>query len=159
MTQSEYSTKVFYWAGEAHLATDADELMATLATAGWARGSRRDLPAAGAVLALCELFPDLVGSWTSAWPELFERIRRALKTDTEREEWNDFHLAGWFFLRRVRRDEGVEIIDKLLDREASGGEVGRDCTRIMSTLAANCKPFEVALQNARIARRQAMVIQ
>jgi hypothetical protein len=158
-SQNEYATRIYYWAGEEHEPDEIEAVIATLANCGWARTPARELAMAGTVLAFCELYQDKEPGWRSAYPKLFEVVRRALKRDVSSTQWNDFYIAQWFVLRRARKEDGIEIIDKLLDRIADGGQVGYDTRREINTCAVQCKPFEIALGRAIAARRQRMVIQ
>jgi hypothetical protein len=161
LSQDEYATLIYYWAGEDH-ADDpglVDGIIATLANCDWAGTTQNTLPRAGTVIAFCELFPDKEPGWRAAYPELFRSIKRSMESPQRDSRWNDFHIAQWFILRRARRDEGVEIIDKLLDRVTEGGSVGYDAREAMQIVVSQCKPFELALERAKKERVARMVIQ
>jgi hypothetical protein len=162
LSQDEYATLIYYWAGEDHSDDPGlvDGVIATLANCGWARTPDRKLPRMGTVLAFEELYPDKKAGWRSSFPEMYRSFSVVTVTTPQQErEWNDFHIAQWFVLRRARRDEGVEIIDKLLDRVAEGGSVGYDAQEAMQIVASQCKPFEMALERAKRERLARMVIQ
>lgn len=152
-----YSTTVYYWAGEPRPDL-VDAFMEALDGAGWARTVERELPVAAAVLAFSELFPDKVAGWHGSYPELFQRVGRAMSKPLEDSSWNGYYLVQWFLLRMSRKEEGIEIIDKLLDREASGGEVGYDTRAVLGKWSEQCKPFEVAVKKARARRLGQMLV-
>jgi hypothetical protein len=156
LTQDEYATLIYYWAGEEHSSEAIDGVIATLANASWARVPSRGLPVAGTVLALCELYPDKAGYWRGAYSELFVRVGFYMTELLDDPGWNDFYIAQWFVLRRARKEEGIEIIDKLLDRVAQGGCVRYDTLEAMKICATQCKPFEIAWQCATQKRNEAM---
>jgi hypothetical protein len=130
----------------------------TLANESWAKTPQRELPVAGTVLAFSELYPDKAAGWKVAYRDLFKRVQHATSKPKSLAAWNDFHIAQWFVLRRARRDEGIEILDKLLDRVAEGGTVRYDTLEAMNVCAKQCKPFEIAWQNASRERQERMVV-
>jgi len=156
LSQDEYATLIYYWAGEEHEGTVIDGVIATLANCSWAKTPQRELAVAGAVSAFCTLYPDRKEGWKRAYPELFARVSHAIGKPKMLPGWNDFLIAQWFVLRRVRR-EGIDIIDLLLDRVAEGGEVRIDALRAMNTCASQCKPFEIVWQRAANVRAGRMV--
>jgi len=150
LSADEVATLVYYWAagGEEHGPNEADGIVQHFANTNWA-GETASLRAAGIVLALCELYRDRESGWRSAYPEMFQSIRWILKLPTHNFGWNVFHLVQWFILRKARPDEGIDILDKLLDRVAEGGEVGYDALQVIAGAAKGCKPFEVCMERAR----------
>ena len=160
LTADEVATLVYYWAagGEEHGPNEADGIVVSLSITHWG-GDTGTLRAAGIVLALCELYPDLEPGWRAMCPEMFQSIRWAMKLPADNEGWNVFHLVQWFILRKARPDEGIEILDKLLDRMAEGGEVGYDARQMIMGVSKGCKPFEVCMERARVARSAKMLVQ
>ena len=149
LSADEVATLVYYWAagGEEHGPNEADGIVAAVAQFGL--GTDWTLRRAGIVMALCELYPDRENGWRSAHPDLFKSIRRSMESPKHDKRWNIFHLVQWFILRKARPDEGIDILDKLLDRVAEGGEVGYDALQVIAGAAKGCKPFEVCMERAR----------
>lgn len=161
LTQNEYATLIYYWAApETDKSPEViDGVIATLANSGWARTPARELAATGAVLAFEELYPEKKAGWRRTYPALYKFCSSAIATPHHKAQWNDFHVVQWFILRGTRKDEAVDILDKMLDRVNEGGEVGYDARQHLEYWAVNCKPFALALQKARAARMDRMIVQ
>jgi hypothetical protein len=158
LSQDEYATRAYYWAASEHSHEEAEAMILALANCPWAKLPERELGCAGAVTALCELYPDLAPAWKRSYGQLFSRIESGQRRGIADEGWNDFHVSQWFFLRRARKEDGIEIIDKLLDRLAEGGLIGHETRRHLHYWQENCKPFQVALDKAQTARRAKMLV-
>ena len=157
MTRDEYATFLYYF-GARHQSKEEQaelipEVLASLQNAEWARPAERELPIAGAVMALWELYPDRKHRWQADYPELRRMISRAVMQSQEAPEWTDFHLAQWFVLHSEK------CIDAVLDRVAAGGEVGASAQIKLQQLASESVPFRKALEKAKEARKLAMIIQ
>ena len=159
LEQGEYATLVYYWAGEARPNEVADGVINTLSNCAWAHRPQVAGGMAGAVLALCELYPDLAAAWRFTHPKLFARVREFQRTSKGDGAWNDFYIAQWFILRRSHKEEGADIIEKLLERILEGGVVGYEARRACETCAAQCKPFWIALQKGQEKRMAMRIIQ
>jgi hypothetical protein len=100
---------------------------------------RTELPAAGAVLALIELRPELAQS-----PEFEPIYKDAMdvweKTDSSRAGWNDFYMARWFVLRRDN------IVQELARRTKIPGMVGSTATWMMVSVANQLPEFRAAVE-------------
>jgi hypothetical protein len=158
LSQDEYATRIYYWAGEEHESDEIEGVISTLANASWARVESEVLAVGAVVLAFCELYREKELPWRAAYPVLFQRVRKALDTLHDSAAWNAFHVAQWFVLRRARKEEGVEILDKLLDRIAAGGKMRYDTLEALNHWAKQCKPFEIAWQRAAQKRQEQMVV-
>jgi hypothetical protein len=159
LSQDEYATKIYYWAGEEHEGEEIDGVIGTLANCSWAGTTPRTLPRAGTVMAFCELYPDREAGWQAAYPELFRSVARSMQSPKSDERWNDFLIAQWFVLRRAHKEEGLDIIDRLLDRVLESGAVGYDARRACEVCARQCKPFLIALQRGQKSRMNMRIIQ
>ena len=153
MTQDEYATFLYYFGARYQSKAEQAELipdvLVFLQNSEWAKPEGRELPIAGAVTAIFELYPDRKHRWQADYPELRRMISRAVGKSQECPEWTDFHLAQWLVLRR----EGS--IDVILDRVADG----RPCALSkLQAFAAESVPFQKALRKAREARKLAMLI-
>jgi hypothetical protein len=153
VTQNEYATLIYYWAGHPQPERIPD-LLATLDTADWARFAEFDLPIAGVVSAFETLYPDRKHRWRADYPALRRRIKDAVGMSKDCPDWADFHVAQWLILRRQ------ESLDAILDMVADGG----DCaTAVQAKLRGNTVqqsvPLKKALEKAREARKMAMLIQ
>jgi hypothetical protein len=153
MTQNEYATLIYYWAG--HLQPERiPDLLATLDTADWARFAEFDLPIAGVVTAFETLYPDRKHRWRADYPALRRRIVAAVGMSKDCPEWADFHVAQWLILRRP------ESVDAILDMVADGG----DCSiavqaKLRGNTVQQSVPLRKALEKAREARKMSMLIQ
>jgi len=157
MTRDEYATFLYYFGARQQSKEEQAELipevLASLQNAEWAHPAERELPIAGAVMAFWELYPDRKHRWQADYPELRRMISRAVMQSQEAPEWTDFHLAQWFVLHSEK------CIDAVLDRVATGGEVGLSATVKLQQLASQSVPFRKALEKAKEARKLAMLIQ
>ncbi len=159
LSADEYATLIYYWAGEEHEPGLIDGVIAALANQSWAWAPDRALQTAGALKAFSELFPEKVLGWAAGNPGLFAMCNLAYSnTPAGDPAWNRYHLVQWFILRRAHKDEGIDILDKLLDRVAEGGTVGCEARETIMIAARDCKPFEVAMDRAQRARAAMMVI-
>jgi hypothetical protein len=143
MTQGEYSTLIFYWAGEPH-PERMDEILSTLAESGWARAPERVLPMAGTVLALEELDPVRKSIWRRNYPELYRTIERALATPKDNPFWTDFLIAQWFILRRD------ELMLQILDRAGAWGERDDYTVEMINTTCRYHGPFRHAAERLKL---------
>ena len=157
MTRDEYATFLYYFGAryqsKEEQAILIPDVLASLQNSEWAKPEKRELPIAGAVMALWELYPDRKHRWQADYPELRRMISRAVMKSQECPEWTDFHLAQWFIRRRE------DSIDKVLDRVADGGDTAWSARQKLEQLAAQSVPFKKALASAREARKAAMFIQ
>jgi hypothetical protein len=143
VTQSEYATLIFYWAFEPH-PERIDEILSTLAGAYWSRDPKRELPMAGTVLALEQLDPARASIWRRNYPNLYQRIERAMALPKETPFWTDFLIAQWFILRRD------DLMLQLLERAGAWGE--RDDYTV-DQINATCKyhgPFRHAAERLKL---------
>jgi hypothetical protein len=152
LNQNEYATLVYYWRSEPH-PERIPEILTAFRDCSWAHVPPRDLPMAGALLAFETLYPDLKQTWRAEFPAVYRFAARATRTDKDADAWNDYHIAQWFLTR------DLACLDAVLDRVASGGEVGYAARRTLESWAERCIPFRRALLKAQAARRAAMVIQ
>ena len=160
LSADEYATLVYYWAGEAHEADVVEGVILALANQPWAWAQERALQTAAAVEALEELYPGKRQGWRQAHTALYVLVNQVMAdTPLEDSAWDRYYLIRWFFLRRARRDEGIEILDKLLDRVADGGQVGWQTRQVIAGAAKDCKPFQIAIQNAIAERAKKMIVQ
>ena len=155
MNRDEYATFLYYFGerkqSKAEQSEAIPEVLAFVENAPFR--PERELPIAGAVMALWELYPDRKHRWQADYPTLRQRISRAVMQSQEAPEWTDFHLAQWFILRRE------SSIDAILDRVAEGGDIGASAQIKLQDLAAQSIPFRKSLEKAREARKLAMLIQ
>jgi hypothetical protein len=100
---------------------------------------RTELPAAGAVLALIELRPELAQS-----PEFEPIYKDAMdvlgNVDQGRAGWNDFYMARWFVLR------GDTIVRELARRTTIPGMVGSTATWMVNSVASQLPEFRAAVE-------------
>jgi len=155
VNRDEYATFLYYFGerkqSKAEQAEAIPEVMAFLQNTPMP--VERELPIAGAVMALWELYPDRKPRWQADFPALRRMISRAVMQSQEAPEWTDYHLAQWFILRRE------SSIDAVLDRVAEGGDIGTSAQIKLQDLAAQSVPFKKALEKAREARKLAMLVQ
>jgi hypothetical protein len=153
MTQDEYATFLYYFGARYQSKAEQAELipdvLASLQNSEWAHPDERELPIAGAVMALFELYPDRRHRWMADYPELRRMISRAVGKSLDCPEWTDYYLAQWLVMRRE------SSIDAILDRVINGRELASDK---LNAFAAESVPFQKALRKAREARKVAMLI-
>ena len=157
MTRDEYATFLYYFGAREKSRSEVAELITdalqSLENAEWARPDVRSLPIAGAVMAFEELYPDRAAEWRKRFPALRRRILAASEKSPACPEWTDYHLAQWFILRSEK------CIDAVLDRVADIDEEVSISARLkLQELASQSVPFRKALEQAREARKLAMII-
>ncbi len=157
MTQDEYATFLYYFGAREKSRSEVAELITdalqSLENAEWAMPDVRSLPIAGAVMAFEELYPDRAAEWRKRFPALRRRILTASEKSPACPAWTDSHLAQWFILRSEKCSDGV------LDRVADIDEEVSISARIkLQELASQSVPFRKALEQAREARKLAMII-
>lgn len=157
MTQDEYATFLYYFGARHQSKEEQAELipdvMASLQNSEWAKPDERELPIAGAVMALWEVYPDRKHRWKADYPELKRTVERAVLKTKDCPEWTDFHLAQWCILRRE------SSVDACLDLVAEGGEIGWAATQKLEQFSGASVPFLKALKAAKRAREASMLIQ
>jgi len=153
VTQDEYATFLYYFGARYQSKAEQAELipdvLVSLQNSEWAKPEGRELPIAGAVTAIFELYPDRKHRWQADYPELSRMVKRAVGKSLDCPEWTDFYLAQWLVLRRD------SSIDAILDRVADGRELALEKLQMF---AAESVPFQKALRKAREARNAAMLI-
>jgi hypothetical protein len=100
---------------------------------------RTELPAAGAVLALIELRPELAKApeFEPLWKDAMDVCATV---DQGRAGWNDFYMARWFVLR------GDTIVRELARRTTIPGMVGSTATWMMVSVASQLPEFRAAVE-------------
>lgn len=153
MTQNEYATLIYYWAGHPQPERIPD-VMETLERAEWAASSECDLPIAGTVMAFESLYPDRKHAWRAAHPLLRRRVKAAAGSSADCPEWADYHVSQWMILRSEKS------LDAILDMIADGGECGAAVqAKLQGKTVGQSVPLRKALEKARAARKLSMVIQ
>lgn len=153
MTQNEYATLIYYWAGHPQPERIPDVLR-TLQNSEWAWPFEFHLAIAGTVLAFESLYPDRKAEWRRDFSGLYAMIQNATDQSRTCPEWADYHVSQWMILRRF------ESLDAILDMIANGDECGRAVQlKMQGKTVQQSVPLRKALEKARAARRQAMLIQ
>jgi hypothetical protein len=153
MTQNEYATLIYYWAGHPQ-PERIPEALESLERAEWASSAELDLAIAGIVMAFESAYPDRKHAWRAAYPILRRRVKAAAGASADCPEWADYHVSQWLILRRE------SSLDAILDMIADGDECGRAVQlKIQGKTVQQSVPLRKALEKAREARKLAMLIQ
>ena len=160
MTLNDYAQTICFWAGDNELGEGGQPvkwsklpeiLRLVESRIGTANAGQR-FAIAGVVLALESQRPELFPSIRATHRHLYREIGLVMECNGV-QEWADFHVAQWLITNDPL------CIDKVLDQAANGGDAGHYASAALAALSQKWKPFEVAIDKAREARRAAMVIQ
>lgn len=152
MTQDQYATLIYYWAGHPQ-PERIPEVLCTLRDSPWAWPLGAHLPIAGVVMAFETQFPDRARQWRLDFPTLYASIQRAMESGPNDPQWTEFYIAQWFILRRE------SLLDAILNIIADGGDAAWQARRKCQKWANESVPFRKAFEAAREARKLAMLIQ
>lgn len=150
MTANEYATLIYYWHGDPH-PERMTEILSYLESAEL--GSlTQSFGQAGQVLGFETLYPNEIPVWREAHSELYRRLDRITDSAKSRPEWAALYLGTWFITHQVK------CLDLILDRVADGGECGHYASRVLSIWSEKSAPLRYALERAKRARADAMII-